>query len=36
MSFSVWNTTSYKWDEIQLVEELYKAGGEDFDEKKKN
>ena len=37
MSFSVWNTTSYKWDEIDLawnlVEELKKLkkyGGGDF------
>ena len=30
-----WNSNSFTWDEVQLVEELYKAGGEDFDEKKK-
>ena len=35
MSFSVWNTTSYKWDEIalawNLAEELKKGyGGGDF------
>ena len=30
-----WNNNPYTWDEVQLVEELYKAGGEDFDEKKK-
>ena len=30
-----WINANYTWDEVQLVEELYKAGGEDFDEKKK-
>ena len=37
MSFSVWNTTSYKWDEIALVwnldeelKKLKKYGGGDF------
>jgi hypothetical protein len=30
-----WNNNPYTWNEVQLIEELYKAGGEDFDDKKK-
>tara|TARA_Y100000592_G_scaffold95556_1_gene162317 strand:- start:2272 stop:2559 length:288 start_codon:yes stop_codon:yes gene_type:complete len=30
-----WINANYTWDEVQLVEELYRTRGEDFDDKKK-